>query len=221
MAGLEEKLAGTLFWNVDTQFDFMREEGRLYVTGAEQIEPALEAVTATAAKYGIRVVNTADSHQKGTKELSEKPDFKRTFPDHCMYGTSGAEFVPSTKPDDAYVLDWRDKTLDETLVASHRNLVLTKDDFDVFNREHGSPHVERVLELLKPERVFVYGVATNVCVDFAVRGLLERSTADRPIEVYVVKDAIKGLPGIPDPTEAWVARGVRLIDSTALEQYLR
>lgn len=221
MAGLEEKLGRTLFWNVDTQFDFMRKEGKLYVTDAEQVEPALEAVTATAAKYWIRVVNTADSHQKGTKELSDKPDFKSTFPEHCMYGTSGAEFVPATKPEDAYVLDWRDKGLDEKLVASHRNLVLTKDDFDVFSKEHGSPHVERVLELLKPERVFVYGVATNVCVDFAVKGLLGRTIDGRPIEVYVVKDAIKGLPGIPDPTEAWEASGVKLVESKALEQYLR
>ncbi|MBI2574951.1 cysteine hydrolase [Candidatus Woesearchaeota archaeon] len=221
MAGLEEKLAGTLFWNVDTAGDFMRKDGRLYVPGAEEIEPALERVTKTAEDYDVPVINQADSHQKGSGELSDNPDFVKTFPDHCMYGTSGAEFVPATKPRDAYVLDWRDRTLDEKMVLSHRNIVLTKDHVDVFNREHGSPHVERVLEILKPERVFVYGVATNVCVDFAVGGLLDRKIGGRPIEVYVVRDAIKGLPGIPDPTDAWVARGVRMIDSTALEQYLR
>ena len=217
MAGLEEKLGRTLFWNVDTQHDFMRKNGKLYVPGAEEIESALEKITVIAREYGIHVVSTADSHQKGSKELSDKPDFKQTFPDHCMYGTEGAEFVPATKPRGGiYDVDWRTGTVNETLLLAQRNTVLTKDDFDIFSKEHGSPHVDRVLELLKPERTFVYGVATNVCVDFAVRGLVERG-----VEVYVVKDAIKGLPGIPEPTDKWVEMGVKLVESATLEQYLR
>ena len=31
-----------LLWNVDTQFDFMNEKGKLYVGGAEDIIPNLE-----------------------------------------------------------------------------------------------------------------------------------------------------------------------------------
>lgn len=203
-----------VFWNVDTQFDFMRKEGKLYVPDAEKIEPALRRLTGMAAGYGLVVVNTADSHDKNSHELSAKPDFATTFPEHCMYGTIGTEFVPATKPEDAYVLDWRDRTLDSRIVAAHRNIVLTKDDFDVFHKTHGSPHVETVLEILKPERVFVYGVATNVCVDFAVRGLLERK-----LDVYVVKDAIKGLPNIPDPTPNW--KGAKLVEAATLEKYLQ
>lgn len=206
----------TVMWNVDTQFDFMRKEGKLYVPEAEKIEPMLAAVTATAKRYGIRVVNTGDSHHPGSRELSATPDFVNTFPEHCMYGTPGAEFVPATKPEDAYALDWRDRTLDSKLVAASRNIVLTKDDFDVFHRTRGSPHAETVLDILKPERVFVYGVATNVCVNFAVQGLLDRGK-----EVYVIADAIKGLPGIPDPTAKWVERGAKVVEAATLEKYLQ
>ncbi len=206
----------TVFWNVDTQFDFMRKKGKLYVPDAEKIEPALRKLTGLAASYGLIVINTADSHDKDSHELSATPNFTTTFPEHCMYGTSGADFVPATRPENAYVLDWREKTLDGKLVAAHRNIVLTKDDFDVFHKTHGSPHAAAVLELLKPKRVFVYGVAANVCVDFAVRGLLERK-----LDVYVVQDAVKGLPGIPDPVPGWVGKGAKLVEAATLEHYLK
>ena len=209
------RMPGTVFWNVDTQFDFMRKEGKLYVPDAELIEPILARLTGLAKDYGLKVINTGDSHHAGSPEISAKPNFLRTFPEHCMYGTAGAEFVHATRPEDAYRLDWRDQTLDEKAVLEHRNVVLTKDDFDVFNGKHGSPHVEAVLEILNPQRVFAYGVATNVCVNFAVAGLLEKG-----LNVYVVKDAIKGMPGIPDPTEKWVAKGM-LVEAATLEQCLR
>ena len=32
-------MAGTIFWDVDTQVDFMLPTGKLYVPGAEQIVP--------------------------------------------------------------------------------------------------------------------------------------------------------------------------------------
>lgn len=206
----------TIFWNVDTQFDFMRKEGKLYVPDAESIEAALRQVTGFARDRGIRVVNTADSHHPDSPELSATPNFIDTFPEHCMYGTPGAQYVPATKPEDAYVLDWRGKTIDDRLVIARRNIVLTKDAFDVFDKAHGSPHAGRVLELLKPERAIVYGVATNVCVDFAVMGLLTMG-----VEAYVIKDAIKGLPGIPDPAQKWIAKGAKLIEAATIDQYVR
>ncbi len=205
----------TIFWNVDTQYDFMREDGKLPVPEAESIEPNLERLTAMAKVYGVVVVNTADSHNENSKEFSANPDYVKTFPQHCMAGTAGAEYVPATAPENAYVADWRNKTLDEVAVREHRNIVLTKDVFDVFSPKEGSPHAGRVLEMLQPERAIVYGVATNVCVDFAVEGLLNKG-----IEVYVVRDAIKGLQGIPEPLEKWEVRGAKMIESADVVKYL-
>ena len=205
-----------LFWNVDTQLDFMGREGKLYVPGAEAIEPSLERLTAIAAKYGIAVVNTADAHDERTREISANPDYINTFPPHCIRGTPGAEYVPGTKPEDAYIADCQSQSIDEIAAREHRNIVLTKDAFDVFAAEGGSPHADKILEILKPGRAIVYGVAANVCVDFAVKGLLERG-----IDVCVVEDAIKGLPGIPDPTREWEAKGARMIKSATVETYLK
>lgn len=195
----------TIFWNVDTQRDFMRADGALYVGGAETIEPNLERLTQYAKKHGIKVINTADWHTMKSGELSEKPDFMTTFPPHCLRGTKGAEYVPATAPVLPYAVDWDGAGLDAEELYRHREIVLYKDAFDVFS---GNPHSDTVVRYLNPERAVVYGVATNVCVDYAVKGLRERG-----VDVYVVRDAIKELPGIPVAPiyESWKTTGVKFI----------
>lgn len=208
-------LPRTVFWNVDTANDFMLENGKLYVPRAVEIIPALKLVTAKASAYNARQINQADLHDPDSPEISATPNWVSTFPAHCLRGTKGAEFIPETKPEDAYVLDWKDKSLDERLVLTHRNIVLTKDHVNVFDKERGSPHVERVLELLRPCAAMVYGVATNVCVDKVVTNLL-----DRGITMYVVQDATRALPG-PDPIPGWLRREVKIVESKTLDQYIR
>ena len=205
----------TIFWNVDTQYDFMRAEGKLYVQGAESIEGNLEKLTKLAEERNIQVVNTADWHTKKTKEISKTPDYINTFSEHCMAGTRGAEYIPATKPDNAYKIRWWQKSFNEEKVKSSRNIILYKDKFDVFT---GTPHADGVFRIIKPDRAIVYGVATNVCVDFAVMGLLERG-----IEVYVPTDAIKELPNLPlqEVLYKWKKNGAKLIKTIEAERYIR
>lgn len=192
----------TIFWNVDTQYDFMRRNGKLYVQGAEKIEGNLAKLTKLAKIKNKKVVNTADWHNNNTLEISANPDWKLTFPEHCMQNTQGAEFVPATNPDNPYIIDWQQHDFDVREVAKNRNIILYKDKFDVFT---GTPHADRVVKLLSPERAIVYGVATNVCVDCAVLGLLERK-----IKVYVPLDSIKEIPNLPLPYETWQRNGAIL-----------
>lgn len=200
----------TIFWNVDTQKDFMNEDGSLYVQGAEGIKPTLKALTQYAKENGIKVINTADWHYEDSEELSETPDFINTFPNHCMANTPGVWYVDETAPVDGVNITFRwdaeysDKFLTES-VARLREIIITKDKFDVFA---GSPHTDKVTEVLKAEGytdVVVYGVATNVCVNFAVVGLLERG-----FNVTVIEDGIKELPDIPSPVNEWVEKGAVL-----------
>ncbi|MBI2045065.1 cysteine hydrolase [Candidatus Pacearchaeota archaeon] len=204
----------TIFWNVDTQYDFMRAYGKLYVQGAESIEGNLEILTKLAEKENIQVVNTADWHTEKTEEISNNPDFIKTFPRHCMNGTPGAEYVPVTIPQKPYKIRWWQKSFDEKEVANSRNIILYKDKFDVFT---GTPHADSVLRIIKPERAIVYGVATNVCVDCAVTGLLERK-----VEVYVPLDAIKELPNLPlhEVLDRWKGMGAKLIKTSEVEKYI-
>ena len=201
-----------IFWNVDTQFDFVEPEGKLYAPGSELLKPTWKEITQLAKEKNIKVVNTADFHHEKSAELSNNPDFVRTFPEHCMANSKGAEYVPETQPEDAVVFDWDKEylTLDE--LHTKRNVVIRKDSFDVFA---GNPYTGEIVKMLAPETVVVYGVTTNVCVNDAVLGLVKRVP-----EVYVVEDAIKELPNIPLPFENWKKLGVKMIQSNQLAELI-
>lgn len=202
----------TIFWNVDTQYDFMRPDGKLYVQGAETIETKLSELTEIAEKDYIKVVNTADWHTKNSKEISDNYDLIKTFPEHCMQDTKGSLFVPATDPKNPHIIDWQQTAIDEQKIIQTRNIVLRKDAFDVFT---GNPFTGLVINIIKPKRIIVYGVATNVCVDFAVSGLLERK-----MQVYIPVDAIKELPNLPLPYETWQRKGAVLTTTNEIHKLL-
>lgn len=104
------ELKKVFFWNVDTQRDFMEETGALYVPGAREIRPALARLTAFAREKGIPVVSSADYHYQESAELSDAPDFKTTFPPHCMAETPGAELIPETCPQKPLMISWENCT---------------------------------------------------------------------------------------------------------------
>ncbi|GET23911.1 cysteine hydrolase family protein [Prolixibacter sp. NT017] len=204
-----------IFWNVDTQVDFMEPDGKLYVQGAEEIRPLLEKITRFAGEHNLRVVNTADYHLVNSAELSNHPDFVNTFPPHCMAESKGAMYIPETDPERPIIIDWNQELILDSRFDNperFRNILIRKDAFDVFA---GNPYTEKVLDIIQPDRVFVYGVTTNVCVDQAVTGLAERGK-----EVFVFSDAIKELPNIPLPFEKWKKLGVTMISFSDVDKYM-
>lgn len=195
-----------IFWNVDTQNDFMNADGALYVKGAELIKPYLRAATKYAAEKNITVVNTADWHLTSSKEISDMPDFKTTFPIHCLVATFGSDFITETDPRDFkgnyYIVNWNDLGITWENFDKARNIILYKDAFDVFA---GNKFTKEVVKRLAPDVVVVYGVATNVCVNFAVMGLRKMK-----IKVIALTDAMKELPNIPTKPifDSWKKAGV-------------
>lgn len=205
----------TIFWNVDTQVDFMEPSGKLYVQGAETIKPVLEKLTSLARGKSLLVVNTADFHHNSSAELSFNPDFQTTFPPHCMAGTAGADFIKETDPEIPLIIDWDKQYDSEKLseeIRTSKNIVIRKDAFDVFK---GNRHTEKILEIIAPETVIVYGVTTNVCVNDAVIGLAERGQ-----KVFVISDAIKELPNLSLPFEKWEKLGVKMIQFSELPNFI-
>jgi len=198
-----------IFWDVDTQYDFMKADGKLYVPEAEHIIPNLQKLTDYAHGHGIRIVASADDHVTGHPEISDKPDWKATFPPHCVRGTLGQKKIPETALTDPLVIEPA-KTDARALadrVRAHRGDVLFhKHRFDVFTNEN----VVTVLDVLDPEDIVLYGVATDVCDKAAIEGLLERRPHTR---MFVVTDAIKGID--KDASEhllkEWGDEGVRLV----------
>ena len=205
----------SIFWNVDTQKDFMEETGKLYVQNAEEIYPVLKKLTDFAKAEGIRVINTCDYHYINSEELSSQPDYNSTFPPHCMAGSTGAEFIRETDPESPLIIDW---DADLAIFAEfddpekYRNVIIRKNAFDVFAGNH---YTEKVLQIANPDQIFVYGVATNVCVDKAAMGLAERG-----LMVYVIQDAIKELPDLPLPFEKWRSHRIEMISFDEIVNYL-
>lgn len=195
-----------LFWNVDTQYDFINPNGKLYVKGAEEIKAKLETLSLLAEKNNIKVINTSDYHSADDDEISNNPDFINTFPSHCIAKSPGAEFIVETKPKDDFIELLHDKEYSAEEIKNiclHRNIIIRKNKFDVFT---GNIHTSKILDILKPEKIYVYGVSTNVCVDWAVKGL-----AKKKIEIIVINDAIKELPNISLPFKDWDKLSVKRI----------
>lgn len=189
-----------ILWDVDTQVDFMLPHGKLYVPGAEETIPAMARLVEAARAVGMAHVASADDHELTDSEISDEPDFQTTYPPHCLRGTRGARKIPETDQEDPVPI-----TL-EPLPERHfegREFLLLKKSFDVFT----NPNAERLLERLDPDEVVVFGVATDVCDDAAIRGFLERGR-----RVRFVEDAARGLDDERTArcTASWRERGVEL-----------
>ena len=89
-------MSNIVFWDVDTQHDFMVPDGRFYLASAEHLAPNLKQLTEYARNADIPIVATVCDHALDDAELSDKPDYKRTFPPHCLRHTPGSKKIPAT-----------------------------------------------------------------------------------------------------------------------------
>ena len=196
----------TILWDVDTQFDFMLPGGKLYVPGAEETVPAMKRLVDAARAAGIVHVASADDHELTDAEISAEPDFVATYPPHCLRGTRGARKIPETDQEDPVPLAL-DAVPDRYLEG--REFLLLKKNFDVFT----NPHTERLLERLDPDEIVVFGVATDVCDDAAIRGFLSRG-----LKVRFVEDAARGLDDdrVAISTASWREQGVEFTNAEVI-----
>jgi nicotinamidase/pyrazinamidase len=200
-----------ILWDVDTQVDFMLPQGRLYVPGAEQTTQAMEKLVDAARTAGIVHVASADDHELTDSEISEQPDYSTTYPPHCLRGTRGARKIPQTEQDDPVPITL--ERLPEHYLAG-REFLLLKKSFDVFT----NPNTDRLLEYLDPDEIVVFGVATDVCDDAAIRAFLERGR-----NVSFVEDAARGLDEgrVAACTSAWHDAGVAFTTADEVISRLR
>jgi nicotinamidase/pyrazinamidase len=204
-------MARVIFWDVDTQYDFMQPDGKLYVPEAERVIGNLKRLTDYAHGHGVRVVASADDHVSTHPEISDRPDWKSTFPPHCMRGTPGQKKIPETALANPLVIEPAPadaKALAERVRAHQGDVLFHKHRFDVFS----NANVDTVLDVLAPDDIVLYGVATDVCDKAAIEGLLERRPHTR---LFVVTDAVKGID--KDESEQllkeWGEEGVRLVNT--------
>ncbi len=165
-----------VFWEVDAQQDFMLPGGKLYVPGAEKIIPRIKELVDAAQKGGILLVSSACAH------AADDPEFA-SFPPHCIRGTEGARIVTEGLAKDHVIVPNRAKFGLPADLFDHAQIVIEKQELDVFS----NPHTNEIVERLGAEATYVvFGVVTEFCVHFASKGLL-----DRRRKVFVVEDAIE------------------------------
>ncbi len=207
-------MPGTVFWDVDTQRDFMLAGGALYIQGSEAILDNLERLTSFARTRGIRIVASVDSHTLEDEEISTTPDFVETFPPHCLEGTPGAEKVDQTASVDPLWIDpapIAPESLRKAVLEHRGEIVFRKQRFDVFT----NANVDTVLDVLDPDEIVVYGVALDVCDYYAIEGLLGRGRRlTLVVDAVRAIDASKGARLIDD----WRVRGVHMVSTAELVQ---
>ncbi|HEY7306286.1 MAG TPA: cysteine hydrolase family protein [Bryobacteraceae bacterium] len=136
----------TVFFDVDTQLDFVYPAGALAVPGAEGIVKQLTELTRFAAANHIQIISTMDAHTE------DDPEFKIWKP-HCIVGTAGQQKIASTLAPG----------------ADPPQIIFEKHQIDLF----GDGRLRPLLDGIGGERYVVYGVVTEYCVQSAAFGLLK------------------------------------------------
>jgi nicotinamidase/pyrazinamidase len=179
-------VGGRILWDVDTQVDFIEPGGKLYFAGAEEARPAMARLVETARTVGIVHVASCDQHELSDPEISQEPDYDSTWPPHCLLGTRGAEKIPETKQLDPLPLPLVPvpARILGRLREGRREILIPKKQYDPFT----NPNTETMLDLLDPDEILLFGVATDICDDAAVRALLRRGR-----RITFVEDAARGV----------------------------
>jgi nicotinamidase/pyrazinamidase len=145
-----------VYFEVDTQIDFLFPAGALYVPGAEKLIPTLAALNRKAPV----LISTMCEHAENDEEF-------KIFPPHCIAGTVG-----QLKP---------------AALLVEKQILFAKQELNAF----ASPRLESILQTIEADSYVVYGVVTEICVQFVAGKLL---TLGKP--VTIVSDAIQQLDAL-------------------------
>jgi nicotinamidase/pyrazinamidase len=187
-----------IFWDVDTQADFMLSGGKLYVPGAEKLIPNLKRLVDAAREGRVFLVADACVHSPPDEEFKQ-------WPPHCLAGTPGAEMIQETMTENPFLIPNQPGVELPEDLETWGHVLLEKNTLDVFD----NPNTEELLKRLNARAEYVvFGVVTEYCVRLAAKGLLERGH-----RVALVSDAIQTLNPADGKRalDELTAKGARLI----------
>ena len=184
---------------VDTQWDFMAEQGALSVSGAAALVAPMQAwLTALQPHETAGVLFTFDTHFVETYAASPEAEM---FPIHCVRGTQGWGNMLDVALVDPAIPAWR---IEKGVFDMWAEPGLAIEDA----RDSDRPTTPREdvfagLAASGVTDVTVIGVAADYCVRWAVEGLIARGFAvtvpagltrgiDRQIEVVAAQDFAGG-----------------------------
>ncbi len=166
-----------VFMDIDTQYDFIAPDGKLYVKGAENIVDNLKMLTEFAFQNKIKIISSIDAHSLSDPEMKQ-------FPPHCIVGTDGQKKIQETLVDGNVIISMQDDKESVGHATVHPQIILESNVLSVFANQN----THLVLEALAPKLIILYGVATDYCVKEAAEGLLKLGH-----KIIIVEDAIKAI----------------------------
>jgi nicotinamidase/pyrazinamidase len=184
---------------VDVQNDFC-EGGSLAVDGGAEVAGRISDYVADhGGRYDV-IVASRDWHIDPGDHFSDHPDFRDSWPPHCVVGSPGAEFHPNFR------VSRLDAVFDKGAYAAAYSAFEAADD-----QGH---HLEQFLRDRGVVRLDLAGLATDYCVRWTTLDAVGAG-----FEARVLTDLAAGVN--PDGTEAALREmsdaGVELVTSASKE----
>lgn len=148
--------------NVDMQRDFVMPDGKMYVAGADKLITPMNRFLSTVS-FDKNIVSM-DTHNPKTYGNFEE---SKLFDIHCADGTPGWELtVKYTQP----------------------NTIIKKNFFDIW--QANAADMDQALHGFTPDNtdVYLFGVASDFCVRYALDGYLQRG-----YDVHVIENLCRGI----------------------------
>jgi nicotinamidase/pyrazinamidase len=139
--------SSVIFWDVDTQADFMLPGGKLYVPGAERLIPNLKLLTDAAREDRVLIVGDICVH------APDDPEFKQ-FPPHCVVGTPGAEMIPETRANRVLFIPNRAGAPVPEDLSVYQQVILEKQTLDVFDNPNTQIVLDRIARFTNRDAEF-------------------------------------------------------------------
>jgi len=201
-------MRSVVFWDVDTQIDFIEPTGKLYVSGAEKIKANLAFLTEMGASGGC-LSGSVDAHTPNDMEFRE-------WPEHCVIGTPGQHKIPESTVNCTLFVPSVKLSIEQLseVAAYEGQVIFEKQDTDL----RTNPNVKPYMDLIRPEIIVIYGVVTEICVDLAVNFFAR----DLGCETVVVVDAIKEIDLLKADSckVEWKALDVEMLRTRDVESIL-
>lgn len=152
---------------VDVQRDF-EPGGALAVPEGDEIVPVLAAWVREFDRRNLPVIASRDWHPEGHCSFGEQGG---RWPPHCIAGTPGAEIDPGLE-------------LPEDVTVISKAQTVEKDAYSAFE----DTGLHALLQEKGVERLFIGGLATDVCVLNTARDAL-----DNGYHVVLLRDAVRAI----------------------------
>jgi nicotinamidase/pyrazinamidase len=156
---------------VDVQNDFC-EGGSLAVSGGAAVAGAISDYVDAHHNQFDHIVATQDWHIDPGSHFSDTPDYKDSWPPHCVAGTRGAELHPDL--DTEYIQAYFQKGQFAAAYSGFEGLLAPEDAVPTGERQPGdaarfAPDEDAIglddwLQSHDVEDVVVVGIATDYCV---------------------------------------------------------